>query len=278
MLLDNIDVEHTQRDDLLYRMIGIESIHAPMDTSVLVKIRNLMESSFNKVNEAFASMSIVDPLDYPTKAFNKFLKTHPYESLMDVSVFRPTGLTVSFLEAVKDIGEYHAEVMNIRDRLLTPFIKWAAEGLTDPTKLQNLTDGKPLSMVDVDLINEKLDVLYDVTDKSDKIPYSVVVKRNSDWPTLVKELRVLINRQNRLKLGKLRQDVNVVSDYVDMILKYCSENKDTYECSKNSRMKLADILYAVGREVSLVSRYHWAVSSLSTAVEDTVSKLLEMER
>ena len=275
MFIKDIDIEKNRDFDLLYRAISIETMSSPMSMDTISRIRGLMDSTISKIRDALSNFNIIDPLNYPTKEFNKYLKNNRYESLLDVDVYRPTGMTAGYLDAVKLLTEHHDEVVSINERLLIPFIKWAAEAITYPSNLQNLTDNKTLKMIDVDLINDRLDSLYNLEDKSDKAPYSAMIKRNSDWPVIVKGLRTLVNRQNKLKPGKLRESVDSASSHIDTIIKNCLRYPNKYDCSKHSRAKMADLLYAMGREVSLVSRYHWAVSSLTISIEDTVEKLLK---
>lgn len=262
--------------DVLYQSISIESSYADASVSVLNKLERLVADVSKGVSDKILELKTLKTFAYPTKQMNKFLKVNPYDTIMELTVYRPPGLIVSYLEAVRVIERYHEAVANVEKRLLDPFIKWSANMLTEPSRLSELASVRDLDTIDSDSVIESLDALFDVRDKSDTAMYSDMVRRNSEWRDIIRSMRIIINRQNKLKPAKLNSKVDKVTEAVNKIISHCRTEPSVYSCSEQARANMADVVYELGREVSLVSRLYHIIKSLATALEDTSNKLVEL--
>lgn len=276
MITERFSTKYSMNEELLYKAISIESTYPSAGISVLNRLERLLGGVKDTVADKILTLKTLKSFSYPSKDMGKFLKVNPYDSIMELSIYKPSGMTVSYLEALKVIETHHEKVVDVEKRLIDPFIKWSSEMLTDPARMSELSSSGSLDSIDVDGITEALDSLFDPMDKSDTSSYSDMIKRNSEWREVTKLIRVVINRQNRLKAARLSAKVTKASEAVNKIISYCRSEPNVYSCSEAARGKMADVVYNMGREVSLISRLYYIIKSLSTAIEDSAKKLAEL--
>ena len=276
MITDRLDVDHGENLDLLYRVISIEAKHDGHDVEFGNKLDKFTSGMRRSISDKILAIKTIGKFNYPTKDMGRFLKVNPYDTIMNLTIFKPSGLNVSYMEALNTIERHHESAISVEKRLLDPFIKWSAEMLTDPSKLSELSSLQSLNMIEVETINDDLDKLFDLTSKTDMGEYSDLIKRNSEWRDVARSIRILINRQNRLKPSRLIGKVDKASEAVNKIISYCRTNPDIHVCSEYSRGQMADMVFAMGKEVSLVSRMYHLIRAMVTAVEDSAEKLTNL--
>ena len=233
--------------------------------NVRYTLRKLLDSSPN-----------ISYVTYPRKEMDRFLDKFQYLDLSNISVYKPVGLKVTYLETLECVTEVQTLVLTMPERVITPFMKWSGEVLTRPELLQRLGSSHPFNFIDALALNTKLDKLFDSNSISDSYPYSSAVKRNNDWPQFAAGINATVDFNNELNAAELKSYVDEVSARIDLIVKRVSEEPERYNLSTPSRKVLSDVVRFMAAEVTLYARVNYVLTSLVKASNDTIHKLLKM--
>lgn len=186
---------------------------------------------------------------------------------------KPAGMIGTYNEYLK-VMEKHSEVLcNIDKDMLIPLEKWIMRSLGDYSFLSRATSFDSVDVPKVDVIRNDIKKVVNFADKTSSAPYGELIKRNGDWPEVVKLLGSIQRDIQKSKPEQIRARVDVVSDKLTVLIKRIDEEKLTEQIPGKTVALIAEMMYKVGEAIEMYSAYCYLISTTVIAIDRTIDTL-----
>ena len=123
MLNSYIELDTSQSLDFLNRQVEMEAFKLSAVSKILNGLSNSITSFGKTIDRLYNRVDYIPLLSINTKKLKKNLDTYNYLDLQDFKIHRPIGLTSSYTTLLDLIDEIQVDLLDIEDRVITPFLK-----------------------------------------------------------------------------------------------------------------------------------------------------------
>ena len=274
----NVLSQHRLPQQFMYNVISTEalSVHKPMAGTVAK-----LSGFIREVADGFKNTDILGALDTilhrdrqssttQQKAL-KYVQTHSYTDLMNLSMPCVSGQQVTWLKFLTDLEAGIKFATNFYDGTLGQSTKFLAEVITSPDKMDSIARRYNIQAVDFDQLTK--DVGGNIKGKSAKaeLPFGKLIERNADMQSVVS----LTNRFTE-ELYSSNQDL--VTERIAHIRKQLQQiSDDIVDGSSSYRMngKNIDQLAKISFNLAQAVEYYGVVLALFTEHKRTFDQACE---
>lgn len=224
------------------------------------------------------------------KFFSRKLKDSnvQYTSMSKVSLYIPSGLSVSYLEWLEILNECAEVTLTLEARVLDPFLAWVGLLTSDDSRFLNrrVKDGLgQIDFADLDRLKQKIEGAFSRRYKDER-PYGEVLERNKDWDAVIEQINLLNEKTARIRPKVIHEKTATLSQYLedlsghlsdpDVVDRFNTEYKKLF--NRDIISVLAEMTYQVAQEVEFFSVYVFYLESTTQAVEDSVAKIEKLSK
>lgn len=272
------------RIHLTQRTISLES--STLSNAVAAAVGRL-EGFFGDTKDFIASLNIFssEPLSITVSKSKVIpaIKEAKYTSLMPIKIFKPSGMTSTYLDTLKAFKLSEGNVLKYQKEVLEPFNRWLLIVLSNPQKLSSFVgsktiDGFHIHEFDDDLL--RLNKYFSGKESDTEGTFGSLFARNADYEASA----ILIDELNKNVLGMsmltIKNLITNIAVNCDKLVVKLNEKPDEYKISGNTMKSLVEITYHMAKEAEFVSIYCYLLKSLLQSFKDSeehLEKVLNLE-
>lgn len=211
-----------------------------------------------------------------------------YTDISKISIYVPSGLSVSYLEWLGVLEKCSEATLTIEERVLDPFLTWVALLTSDDSRFTNrrVKDGlSEMNFEDLDALKKELGNCFSRRVKDER-SYGDLLDRNKDWDDVIARANLLTEKTARIRPSVIHDKTKQLSQYLDILANHLSD-PDIVEKFDNEYGKLfnrgivaelANLTYQVAQEVEFFSVYVYYLESTTQAIEDSMVKIRKIAK
>jgi len=205
----------------------------------------------------------------------KALSERPYTSLRTKEAFIPPGLQVTYKEQLSNLEISSGISVSIIEQYIRPFRDWVDEMVTNPKSLARLSAHSiPKVGKDYDDVMKRFNKAHSPSLRSASTTVDKVILRSRDWLEVEARLNSLMSEAGMPTRELIISEMNGLNNALTRLITLIRDDTNgTYKASKTTLNTIADGALAVGKYLELYVYHIFSLSSLNTAVTDTVASL-----
>ena len=252
---------------------GLEFINLGRGLKYLKQLANKTKKfiDLNKKENEKLHLKVFDKQKYP---LYELVKDTNFLELKDVAIYKPIGLSSTFLELVTLFDKYQDTGIRLDETHLKPFNVWLITLISNPDDLSKLTSKDILRFNKSQDIIDEFAKCFKGKDGLDSGRYGELLKRNKDWDeieNLTGTLTELAASKNMKTINEsLDNAVTLVNDLIENI-----QTNTTIDVSKVVLKELSESIYNLAQLSNISSLYLTKLTATVQALEDNHSRLQE---
>lgn len=216
-------------------------------------------------------MGMIRPTSIP-----KILGKTKYVSIMDVDIYKPSGMVGNYNQTLAVLEKWDRELMDLQERLLNPLNRWLGELLTDQSSMvKNISDSR-FPFADVKGLREDLKKVFDESDVGDREAYGELIANNTEWEVVVERANALYTRFLEVDLPKLREQVEEIVKRVSTLSKRIKEDPENYKISGSNLKMIVDAVFETGVEVEAFGIYGFKLQTIMASLASNEKRIKEI--
>lgn len=263
--------------DLQYKTISLEAFSGENALkSAIARLPHFydnLKGFFNeKLGQPVASLFTKKDLMW----FANHAKKLEYAKIRALPVPVPPGLTCDFLHYSKVLETSCRHTAKVKEEVLQPFSKWLSMALASPGNLAAHAPAKFLKAVKVRNLTaevNKVNACFDAKSLTASQPLGNVIRRSNDWPALAAEAVQIQTMFGKEDHRQLVDEVNKCTDLLGQLLTRIQEDPSVYKTSPTTVGLMADVAYAVAKEVEFYGILRYKAVEHQVALEGIVEKI-----
>lgn len=250
-----------------------------LEASVTEAIADFMKKGFDRVYGDikgflvnFAPPTTSVKYTRENKDFFKIIEKHRYDEIMDIRAYVPEGLSVDYLTYLHALDRATLKLENLIPVVLRNYVNFLGALVNFEEEAKNTwIQFQAIIKIEEKELNEVVALFSNSFAKNSNITETTldkVVKRNSDWDLVFKEIDVVNERLHRIDRGVIEKSVSQAVTYLDVIKQNIEKGK--YASASAETVKtMADMAYLVANELEFYAVVFYKVEALNKSLKDT---------
>lgn len=195
------------------------------------------------------------------------------EDLREYKVFIPLGLKVPMYQYINVLEEGVEISEKLLEDVLTPFSRWLALGLTNPSTLRSVRGGINIDKFNPHNIDQVYDSLGKCFEKGSNVinlPFKRVYSNKKDFEDTFNKFdaatSLLFKTERKLVISKIVE----ITENLEKLMERIKEDEEGYELSNVSTGLLSKLSFTLAQEVEFFGVMHYQMNALNTSLVDTV--------
>lgn len=262
----------------MIRNLQLTSERVALEAFIVSDLAALVKKAFPQILDNFKDLiSFTSPVEAAialtpeARSFmNNVARKHSYVDIAPMSAWVPEGFNSTYLDYVPSLQAQVDHADGIVNETLGPFVGFLAKVLT------NYDDQIATQAISYTALNKVREALEEDNAKhyrkgSTKAQVSVgdVIKRNSDWETVLHNADQLSMRMNKVDRKALNKKLAEATDLMDRLIKQIKAGKMDH-LTPEVVTTLSNGAFQVAKEIEFYSIVYYRVLSFTDAVSKTV--------
>lgn len=201
---------------------------------------------------------------------NNVARKHSYVDIAPMSAWVPEGLSGTYIDYIPSLQGQVAHAERVVNETLGPYCGFLAKVLTN---YDDQLSTQAVSYTGLNKVREGLEAgnakHYRKGSTQVQVSLGDVVKRNSDWETVLHNADELSQRMNKVDRKALNKKLTEATDLLDRLIKQIKAGKLDH-LTPEVVTTLSNGAYQVAKEVEFYSIVYYRVMAFTDAVSKTV--------
>lgn len=232
-----------------------------------------------RISVMFAENSTTDVVHLDS-AVQNWLRSNNYIKLSLVQVYRPVGLSSTYLEFIEKLEDAYSYVSGIDKDALAPLESFLMTVMNNPTLLTSasltLSPCKYTPKA-IDKLSTDMGECFDKDDLSDRYNWDQAVARNADYVEADRRIGKLVAGVSALGIANIRARIESIFQITESIAKNIKANPENAAMTKHIADKLAAEITVAAQAVEFLAMVVSQIQIMSVAVTDTNKHLKKLE-
>jgi hypothetical protein len=235
-------------------------------------IRKRIPAFFGKLKDFVGSRFLTEASNIsnlPASRFKKTFASVDWAELRHKQIMVPPGLNVHFLKYIQTLSKSQDMVDKLLPETLLPFEKFLGTLLASPDAMNSARETRHLDKIVLhDLEGIRRIMAADFSkDAAERRPYGEMIRSNNEWNDILRDYNALSTRALAVPRRQILDDVGIITDHLNTIIKYLEEEPDRYKASGITIKSLAKFAYAMASEVEFYSVQMFSIELLQASLE-----------
>lgn len=201
----------------------------------------------------------------------------PYMALGPTEIYKPRGCMVTLLTYGEVLLAQATQVVDLEQRLLSPFHAWVATVLANPKQLDKLQSLKGIEFVKVGELRENLTKIVNLSSDQTMGRYDELLDRNNDWSEVVAINNRLATMVTKKAIANINGKVDSLKNISNSLI-HSIENDPNFTATPSSVEKLSTLMHQLGLEIEYYALIMHLVNAYNAMLENNVERLKEIIR
>lgn len=244
------------------------------NSNVFTAVGQRLSAMFT-VNTPISGAVNLDP------AVRTWLDRNNYIKLDVVQVYRPIGLTSTYLEFISELETAFTYIKDVDNELLAPAESFVMTMLNNPSMLTASSLSRKQTKYtakEIDKCATDLGKCYDKNEVSDRYSWSEAVERNADYPEAERRIHVLQTAVEALGIEKIRERTERIFQLVEQLTEVIRNNPAHSAMTKNVANKLGAEIAISAQAVEFLAVVVSQIHIMNVAVNDSTKHLKKLSK
>lgn len=255
--------------------VGLEMINVKEGYTYLKSLATKAKSFVAGIKEQQESLFIPVVLKKDF-GFDKVLGDNNYLTLKPIEIYKPLGLSGTFLELTTVFNKYTSLFEGIEANQFKTLSIWITNLLTNPQEMAKLTPKNILRFNHPDDVIKDFKPLFMAKEGVDVGNFGLLFKRNQDVTTVLEHLEKLTLIFNKKNYTRFNEQLEGVVKLIDELIENTKRDPETYPMSKPVAQEFAVTIYNLAQLVNCYSLYLTKLLATITAMRDNGKRLQEI--
>lgn len=263
---------------LAARMISLEARTSAKSGGAMnfARIPAFLDSIVSTVKSALGFQEQSSSKSQPmSNSFTKLLANTNYVDIVDVGIFRPTGMVSTYTDFLDMLDYFQERLLDIEKRVLLPASQLITSLLTEPSRLSKDVRIN-IKHADLNSLKARMAKSINVSDENDSVRYGDAIKRNTDWVPVITRIEDISDAYNAVGVKNILIRVSTLSDATLMLIENMQASPDVYTVNGTIIADLVELLHNTALEVELFAAHGYNIRTLQSALADSYDKLKEV--